>query len=260
MLAGLADPAKKGYPAGMQDRLFEDPELVRFYDAENDWGADTRFCLKLAAEARSILDLGCGTGLFAAALGVGREVWGVDPAEAMLAVARRRQGGHAVTWVQADGRTIRLGKRFDLIVLTGHAFQCFLTDEDQRAVCETIAAHLAPGGRFIFDSRNPPREEWREWIPALSERVFELPGLGRITAWNDVRFDPVSQIAAYETFYKSDAGGFWQAESRIRFSSQAAIARCLAQAGLAADRWLGDWQGRAWTPQSPEIIPIGRPL
>lgn len=260
MLAGLADPTKKGYPAGMQDRLFEDPELVRFYDAENGWGADTRLCLKLAAEARSILDLGCGAGLFAAALGAGREVWGVDPAEAMLAVARRREGGHAVTWVKGDGRTIRLGKRFDLIVLTGHAFQCFLTDDDQRALCETIAAHLAPGGRFIFDSRNPAREEWREWIPALSERFFELPGLGRITAWNDVRFDPVSEVAAYETFYKSDAGGFWQAESRIRFSSQAAIAGCLAQAGLAADRWLGDWQGGAWTPQSPEIIPIGRPL
>jgi SAM-dependent methyltransferase len=260
MLAGLADPAKKGYPAGMQDRLFEDPELVQFYDAENGWGDDTRFCLKLAAEARSILDLGCGTGLLAAALGAEREVWAVDPAEAMLDVARRRAGGKAVNWVQADGRTVRLGRRFDLVVLTGHAFQCFLTDDDQRALCETIAAHLEPGGQFIFDSRNPARAEWREWIPAVSERVFELPGLGRITAWNDVRFDPASEVAAYETFYKSDTGGFWQAESRIRFSSQTAIAGCLAHAGLIAERWLGDWQGGGWTPQSPEIIPVGRPI
>lgn len=257
MPAGLADRAKKGYPAGMQDRLFEDPALVQFYDAENGWGDDTRFCLKLAQQARSVLDLGCGTGLLAAALGDGREVWGVDPAAAMLAVARRRTGGKAVTWVEADGRAVRLGRRFDLIVLTGHAFQCFLTDDDQRALCETIAAHLAPQGRYIFDSRNPAREEWREWIPALSERVFALPELGRINAWNDVRYDAMSGIAAYETFYQADDGRRWQATSQIRFARQDQIAARLAEAGLVVESWLGDWQGGAFTPSSAEIIPRG---
>jgi SAM-dependent methyltransferase len=203
---GLADPAQKGYPENMQDTLFEDPDLVQFYDAENGWGDDTRYCLRLAGDARSVLDLGCGTGLLAAALGPGREVWGVDPAGAMLAVARARQGGSAVTWVEADGRTVRLGRRFDLVVMTGHAFQCLLTDADQRALCETIAAHLAPGGRFIFDSRNPAREEWREWVPEHSRRAFDLPGLGRVSAWNDVVFDPASGVASYDTIYRSDGG------------------------------------------------------
>ena len=64
--------AQKGYPENMQDRLFEDPKLVQFYDAENGWADDTRFCLGLAEQAASVLDLGCGTGLLAAALGVGR--------------------------------------------------------------------------------------------------------------------------------------------------------------------------------------------
>lgn len=150
--------AQKGYPENMQDRLFEDPKLVQFYDAENGWADDTRFCLALAEQAASVLDLGCCTGLLAAALGGGREVWGVDPAGAMLDVARKRPGGSAVTWVEADGRSVRLGRRFDLVVMTGHAFQCLLTDADQRALCETIAAHLTPRGTFIFNSRNPARE------------------------------------------------------------------------------------------------------
>jgi hypothetical protein len=52
---------KKGYPEIMQDRLFQDPELVQFYDAENGWGDDTRFCLALEAlteQSAEIIPLG----------------------------------------------------------------------------------------------------------------------------------------------------------------------------------------------------------
>jgi SAM-dependent methyltransferase len=246
----------------MQDRLFEDPELVQFYDAENGWGEDTRFCLTLAESARSVLDLGCGTGLLAAALGPGREVWGVDPAGAMLEAARRRDGGSAVTWVEADGRSVRLGRRFDLVVLTGHAFQCFLTDDDQQALCNTIAAHLKPEGRFIFDSRNPAREEWRDWVPERSRRVFELRGLGRISAGNDVRFDADHDVVSYDTVYRAldEAHGKrqWMSTSRIRFATKSDIQQRIFDAGLSVERWLGDWQGTDWTPAAAEIIPLGR--
>ena len=218
----------------MQEALFHDPELVQFYDAENGWGDDTRYCHRLAQKARSILDLGCGTGLLAAALGETRDVWGVDPAAAMLDVARSRKGGSSVTWVEADARTIRLGRRFDLVLMTGHAFQCFLADEDMRA------------------------EEWREWGPDTSRRHFDLPPHGRIEAWNDIRNDPPTGIVTYDTFYRTDAGRLWMASARIRFAPQELIATCLDQAGLRVDHWLGDWQGRECTATSDEIIPIGR--
>lgn len=242
----------------MQDRLFEDPDLVRFYDVENGWGVDTRYCLALAEQVGSVLDLGCGTGLLAAALAGQREVFGVDSAPAMLEIARNRPGGSAVTWIEADVRSLRLGRRFELVVMTGHAFQCLLTDADQRALCETIAAHLAPQGRFIFDSRNPAREEWREWVPELSERVFDHPELGRVTAWNDVSMDLTTQIVTYQTCYRDQSGNNQNATSRIRFASRNDIAQRIAEAGLQVDQWLGDWQGGAWTEASPEIIPIGR--
>ncbi|HVK90709.1 MAG TPA: class I SAM-dependent methyltransferase, partial [Mycoplana sp.] len=109
------------------DRLFDDADLADFYDLENGWGADLDFCAGLAAQANSVLDLGCGTGELAIALGEGRRVVGVDPATAMLDIARTKSGAERVRFIEADARTLRLGEHFDLIVMTGHAFQVFLT-------------------------------------------------------------------------------------------------------------------------------------
>jgi SAM-dependent methyltransferase len=240
------------------DRLYDDPELVAFYDIENTGRADFDYCLRLARDAASVLDIGCGTGQLAAELAETSGVTGVDPARAMLDVARGRPGGDRVEWIEADARELRLDKRFDLVLLTGHAFQVFLTDDDRAAALETIAHHLAPGGRFILDTRNPAAGEWREWTPERSRRRVKHPRLGPVKAWNDVRYDAATGVATYWTFYESRTGQVLSAESRIAFPSRESVARLIHDAGLVVDRWLGDWVGGAWTPQSPEIIPIGR--
>lgn len=242
-----------------EDRLYRDADLARYYDIENGWGEDTVFCRQMARGCGSVLDLGCGTGLLAAAMAQdGARVTGVDPALPMLDIARRRAGGERVNWVAADARQVRLGETFDLVVMTGHAFQVFLTREDRLAVLRTIAAHLAPQGRFIFDSRDPAVEEWREWTPEESGRTIAHPELGEVYAWNDVSRDEASGIVTYETHYRRADGVTDSAGSRLAFAPKEEIAELIAAAGLAAERWLGDWQGAEWQAGSKEIIPIGR--
>lgn len=243
-----------------EDRLYNDPDLAQFYDIENGWAEDLDYCRALAAGRSSVLDLGCGTGVFASSVAEqeGCTVVGVDPAAAMLDIAAGRPGGERVRWVQGDARTIRLDRRFDLVVLTGHAFQVFLTDHDRAAVLRTIAHHLAPGGRFIFDSRNPAFGQWRAWTPANSKRHVEHPTLGRVLAWNDASFDPVTAVVTYGTFYKQADDRLHSSQSKIAFASQERIASLIGEAGLAVERWLGDWSGTPYAPGSPEIIPIGR--
>jgi SAM-dependent methyltransferase len=241
------------------DRLYDDPALARFYDLDNGWGPDHDYCAALLREARSVLDLGCGTGRFLAGVARGRRAVGVDPAGAMLEIACARPGGKAVTWVQGDARDLRLEEKFDLVVLTGHAFQVFLTSEYQRAVLATIAAHLAPSGRFVFDSRNPARAEWRHWTPEDSRWELRDPELGAVDAWNDVAQDPATGIVTYGTHYRVRATGQqFSAASRLRFSPRDEIEALLGAAGLIEDRCLGGWDGRPWTGGAPEIIPVGR--
>jgi ubiquinone/menaquinone biosynthesis C-methylase UbiE len=243
------------------DGLYGDPHLAQFYDIENGWAEDLEFCRNLALGCSSVLDLGCGTGLFAASVAqqVGCEAVGIDPAAAMLDIAAKRPGGERVRWERGDARNIRLNRRFDLVVLTGHAFQVFLTDQDRGLVLQTIALHLKPEGRFVFDSRNPAVEAWKNWTPAKSKRQIEHPILGQVLAWNDVSRDATSGIVTYGTYYKIVADDrLYSSQSKIAFPSREQISSAIDGANLAIHEWLGDWTGAPCTPMAPQIIPVGK--
>ncbi len=245
-------------PAVTDDHLYTNPDLAQFYDLENGWGDDFSFCAKMAAQAKSVLDIGCGTGELLAALAPTRAV-GVEPAGAMLDIARSRKGGAQVAWVQADARNLDLDERFDLIVLTSHAFQVFLTDEDQRAALDSIRRHLAPNGRFVFDTRNPARKAWEGWTPARTARCVHHPKLGEVRVWNDAQYEATTQIVSYETHYQPAGGGqAYAATSRIRFTSQPVLAQRITAAGLVVSNWLGNWQGEPFEACAPEIVAIGQ--
>lgn len=243
----------------MADRLYSDRALAQFYDLDNEWGEDLDFCADLAVGASSVLDLGCGTGRLIAQLAAGRDAAGADPAEAMLEIARARPGGGDAQWIAAPAQTLRLERKFDLVVLTGHAFQVFLSETDQRAVLTSIAEHLAPEARFVFDSRNPINEDWRQWTPEKSLRHFEHPDLGKIEAWNTVSEGPGEGVVTYGTFYREIAGDrLYQAIASIRFTPRTRLAELIDAAGLKVDRWMGDWRGGRCDSDAPDLIPIGR--
>lgn len=243
----------------VEDRLYTDAALARYYDLDNGWTGDREFCLRLAKGCRSVLDIGCGTGALALRIAVaGVPVVAVDPAGAMLDVARAKPGAEKVRWIQADARALELDARFDLIVMTGHAFQVFLTDADRAACLAAIARHLAPGGHFIFDMRNPALREWEEWRPDLSRRRFGDPVLGAVDAWNDVSWDEGAQVATYVTVYEASGGRVLRAASRIGFTGRERLLALILAAGLRVERWYGDWTGADCAEGSPEFIPYGR--
>lgn len=245
-----------------EDRLYRDAALARFYDLDNGWTGDRSFCLRLAERCPAVLDLGCGTGDLAIRIAAdhGAEVTGADPARAMLDIARGKPGAERVRWIEADARTLDLNRRFDLIVMTGHAFQVLLTDDDRAKALASVARHLAPAGRFVFDSRNPAVREWETWRPDSSRRAFDDPELGPVEAWDDVDWDEARQILTYETVYRARATGLaFRAEARIAFPSRDVLTRQIADAGFTVERWLGDWTGAPPETDSPDFIPICRP-
>ncbi|MGW1543877.1 class I SAM-dependent methyltransferase [Streptomyces sp. NPDC002309] len=241
----------------MVDRSFGDAFLAGLYDALNPWGPGDDFFLGLALSAESVLDVGCGTGrLLARARRAGHEgrLTGLDPAAAMLVQGRR--GTRRVEWVLGDLRCADWREEFDLVVMTGHAFQELLGDEELRLALAAVRESLRPDGRFVFDTRNPAARAWETWTP---ERFSEVHGPDgdvvrvRYETQGPVRGERVSFTETFE-------GPRWDlpqvSDSTIRFLDVAALDRFLAEAGLAVRQRYGDWDRGPVTPASPEIITV----
>jgi SAM-dependent methyltransferase len=242
---------------------YNQPELADLYDDENVWDASADFyrALALRLGTKSLLDIGCGTGTVTRgiAAATGCRAVGIDPAVPMLAVARRKTRGEAVEWIEADARTLRLGQSFDLIIMTGHAFQALVAPEDQAALLATIAAHLHPRGRFAFDTRNPAAQEWLEWTPDRSRRVVDTEAYGAVEIWDEQKMDTESSILDVVEHYRVLSGGQGlRSDFQLRFTPQAELARAIAAAGLAVESWFGDWNGAPFAGDSREIIVVGR--
>jgi SAM-dependent methyltransferase len=116
--------------------------------------------------AKSVLDLGCGTGQHAFCLAEkGYTVTGVDRSAEMLAVARAQLSekmsnptagevwdASPLAFLQGDLRSVRLNRTFDVVVSLFHVMSYQTGNDDLRAAFATAHEHLGPGGVFIFDS------------------------------------------------------------------------------------------------------------
>ena len=128
-----------------------DPEYVAAYDAKTQLDLDAALALLrrhgLGPET-TLVDLGCGTGLVAAAAAseAGRVV-GVDPSPAMLEVARQRSD--AVEWVEAGFLTYEHAGDGPQLVHSRHALH-HLPDFWQGVALARIRDLLAPGGVLVL--------------------------------------------------------------------------------------------------------------
>jgi len=105
------------------DAAFDDSRLVSVYDAVEGDRGDLDHYLAVADEvgARTVLDLGCGTGVLARRFAErGLTVTAVDPAAASLALARTRPNADRVRWILGDARALP-PLEVDLATMTGNA-------------------------------------------------------------------------------------------------------------------------------------------
>ncbi|MDF1779133.1 MAG: class I SAM-dependent methyltransferase, partial [Rhizobiaceae bacterium] len=159
------------------DHLFSDPFLAGIYDVWNPRKKrkDYDFYLGQILAADAVLDVGCGTGTLlheARDRGHAGRLCGLDPAPAMLEYAQRRTD---IEWFAGDLQSADPIAEFDLIVMSGHAFQAIVSDSDLRDFTASIRQALVPGGQFIFETRNPLACAWKDWTSQNAETV-EAPG------------------------------------------------------------------------------------
>jgi SAM-dependent methyltransferase len=241
------------------DQHYVDLRLAELYDIDNPRGADTDFYIGLATElgARTIIDLGCGTGLLTRELTVdGRMVIGVDPARAMLAVARRQPGAERVRWIEGDSSALGTPAA-DLAIMTGNVAQVFLDDAEWAATLRDIHAALRPGGHLAFESRNPDDRAWERWNRAATYEQIETPH-GPMECW--LELVSVADVSVRFEGHKdfSATGEIVVASSELRFRSQAELTNSLTGAGFSVEHVYGDWQRGPMVATSRVMVFVAR--
>ena len=244
----------------MVERQFSEPRLAALYDplCGRESRDDFRFYLPLIMSAKAVLDVGCGTGAllhWARESGYRGRLVGLDAGRGMLELAQTRSD---IEWILGDLSAVSWDREFDLAVMTGHAFQQLVDDDEIRGALAAIHSALAARGMFVFETRNPRAREWERWTP---EHGVEF----RAADGTTVRFEaaietPVTDDVVRFTATYSSAG--WErpepSRSVLRFLDAATLSQFLTQAGFIIEHQFGAWNRSPVVDTSLEIITLAR--
>ncbi|MCC2670938.1 MAG: SAM-dependent methyltransferase [Armatimonadetes bacterium] len=181
----------RGLPTAWEKYPAEQQCVERPYD----YLPDLNLVLEVARRTGGpVLDLACGTGRVALALGrAGYDVVGLDfnPAfiqRAQAEASRASDLAGSVRFEVADARCFELPERFGLIVMMDQAFKYLLHHDDHLDCLHAIRRHLRDDGRFLVEHRC----------------LFKLPDAGPgetyTYAWNGEEwagvdeYDPILQV------------------------------------------------------------------
>jgi len=241
----------------------EDPRLVAVYDTECAGRDDHDFYLALADElgAEVVIDVGCGTGVFAVDLARrGHAVIGLDPAGPMLDIARERSAGLDIEWIHGPADDVATGVA-DLVVMMGHVAQYFLDDAAWSNVLGQVHRILRPGGRLAFQTRNPAIPWEEQWSESRTAATMPHPDGGEFTSWVEVveKSGPVDSYTLTHHGHTILPGGLHLiAAESLRFRSAAEIVGSLETAGFSLEQTWGGWDRSPFTSRTSEMIVIAR--
>jgi SAM-dependent methyltransferase len=184
-----------------------------------------------------VLDLGCGTGTLALVLAArGVEVIGVDPAAGSLRVAQAKAGADRVRWIHGDATALP-PMRVDLATMTGNVAQAIVDPADWDRTLRGVHGALRPGGRLVFETRDPAYRAWRGWTRAATWRSVDLPGAGALEHWVDL-IDVYGPVVTFRQTWVLTS------DSTLRFRERDEVEAALLEHGYVVDDVLGAPDGR----------------
>ncbi len=125
---------------------------------------------RIMPSAKTLLDVGCGTGKHISELQKYYQMVGVDISDSMLEVAKLRSPD--VCFHQADMAELELGLKFDVVMCLFSALAYVKTLDRLHQAMNRMASHLQPGGVLLI-------EPWialdRYRVGAVSSHFYDGP-------------------------------------------------------------------------------------
>ncbi|MGH9064260.1 MAG: hypothetical protein ACRD0L_09890 [Acidimicrobiales bacterium] len=111
----------------------------------------------------------------------------------------------------------------------------FVSDNDWQATLAAVRGTLAPGGRLVFETRDPARRAWENWTEAATRRRVDLPGVGTVETWVELTELAWPCVSFETSFVFAYDGAVLTSLSTLRFRERDELTVSLAATGLVID-------------------------
>lgn len=237
-----------------------------YYDLlyrDKDYAAEAAYLNQLIQahrpHARSILELGSGTGKHAALLAeMGYAVDGVDRSSEMLASAKE-QSAH-VRFFQGDLRSVQMDRKYDAVIAMFHVMSYMTDNADLIRTFKNASRHLHQGGVFMFDCWYGPavltdRPSVR--IKRLGDEQREVIRLTEPTLHaNENTVDVEYQIIVRDKL--SAATSEFREKHRLRYLFEPEVKLLYSLAGMSLERCTQFMTGNSPGDHTWNVLFVGR--
>ncbi len=128
------------------------------------------------------------------------------------------------------------------------------------ATLQAAYAALRPGGRLVFETRDPAAKAWLEWNREQSYQHTVVPGIGGVQAWHELLEVGGELVSFRSTVIFEADGAVLTSTSTLRFRHRGELAASLAAVGYVVDevRQAPDRPGREMVFIARRPAPGGR--
>jgi SAM-dependent methyltransferase len=230
---------------------------------------DTAFYREACRGARSVLELGSGSGRMLLALAdAKRRLTGLELDPELLALAKRNLRAlppakrNALRLVAGDMRDFELSERFERALLPYNALYCLLNRRAALACFRAARRVLAPGGKFLLDVWNSGPFQRRSSRSSADETepVVTLEHAGR--TWDVFERSSVrrarQRLNVTYTYLPREGGPTYQIPIAQRYYSTAEVMELLARAGFVVEARYGDFSRGRFSARSQHLIVSAR--
>ena len=111
----------------------------------------------------------------------------------------------------------------------------FLTDDEWGATLRGVSTALAPGGRLVFETRDPDQRAWLEWTRERSRARAVVPGVGMVQSWVDLT-DVQGELVSFRwTYVFASDDAVLTSDSTLRFRRRDEVVDSLWSAGFEVE-------------------------
>ena len=132
--------------------------------------------------------------------------------------------------------------------MTGNAAQAVITELEWDATLRGVYHALRPGGYFVFETRDPAYQGWREWNRRATHQVTDVSGIGTVESWVELTEVSLPLVSFRGTYIFAD-GQVLTSDSTLRFREREEV-----EAGLVANGYLVDEVREAPDRTSREFV------